>query len=61
MMFRAIAVMVVAFTQPLHLSDPRLRVAAALVACQLGYTAELGLSALVVYYSGPPAAGRPAK
>jgi hypothetical protein len=50
MMFRAIAVMVVAFAAAA--SDPWLGVAAALVYA-LGYTAELGLS-LVVYYTGPP-------
>ena len=51
MMFRAIAVMVVAFAAAA--SDPWLGVAAALVYA-LGYTAELGLS-LVAYYTGPPA------
>src|SRR5262249_2408445 len=51
MMFRAIAVMVVAFAAAI--SDPWIGVAAALVYA-LGYTAELGLS-LVAYYTGPPA------
>jgi hypothetical protein len=51
MMFRAIAVMVVAFAAAV--SDPWLGVAAALVYA-LGYTAELGLS-LIAYYTGPPA------
>jgi hypothetical protein len=51
MMFRAIAVMVVAFAAAA--SDAWLGVAAALVYA-LAYTAELGLS-LVAYYTGPPA------
>jgi hypothetical protein len=53
MMFRAIAVMVVALI--VVASDKWLGVAAALVYA-LAYTAELGLS-LVSYYSGPPAGG----
>jgi hypothetical protein len=56
MMFRAIAVMVVAFAAAA--SDTWLGVAAALVYA-LAYTAELGLS-LVAYYTGP-AAGRTAE
>jgi hypothetical protein len=57
MMFRAIAVMIVAFAAAA--SDAWLGVAAALVYA-LGYTAELGLS-LVAYYTGPAAAGKTAE
>jgi hypothetical protein len=56
MMFRAIAVMVVALI--VVASDKWLGLAAALV-YTLGYSAELGLS-LVSYYTGPPA-GRTAE
>jgi hypothetical protein len=51
MMFRAIAVMVVALV--LVISDKWLGVAA-LLTYAAGYTAQLGLS-LVAYYTGPEA------